>query len=105
MAVAFPPCNVKIAARQAYDCPRASEALAGCRHKRSAGGGAASAGQTGSALPNFERDVLSRGDMGKRYISAFGKNGVIFEQGTDLGQIIGLDVIDPKDHMGIAHID
>src|SRR5580704_207327 len=43
-------------------------------------------------------------DMGERNIGALREYWVIFEQGADPCEIIGLDIIDPENRMRIAHV-
>src|SRR5258708_23479259 len=105
VVVAFAPFDRKLAARQ-----RNRDGTIGALEPRRgdgrrAGRRAACLCQSGAALPGADRDVVAIDDMGQRDIGALRQNRMIFQERPEAAEIVGVDVVDPKDRMRIAHRD
>jgi len=102
--IVLTPCDVEITARQSDDCPPVDSLDARSAYHRCACCRAAGASQSGTTFPGSHNQMLARNHLSERNISAIGKYRVIFKQWTELAQIIGVYVVNPKNRMRIAHV-
>src|SRR5579859_911156 len=103
--VALPPLDSEFTAGQ-RDLHRAIGALQPRRgHCRGARRRAAGLRQSRAAFPGTNPDVIAIDDMGQRDVGALRKDRVIFQERPETGKIVGIDVVDPKNRMWIAHAE
>src|SRR6202163_4985703 len=103
--VALAPLDREVAARQ-RDLDGAIGALQPCGgYRRSAGRRATGLGQSGTALPGADRDVIAIDDMRQRDVGALREDRVVFQQRPEAAEIVGVEVVDPEDRVRIAHAD
>src|SRR5215208_1810346 len=105
VAVPFAPLDRQVAAGQGDGRLSAGEPLAGRGDHGRAGRRPAGAGQARAPFPDPQNDVLSAPDCGERDVGALGEDRVVFEEGPDLLELVGVHVFDEEDRMGIAHVD
>src|SRR5262245_32096959 len=64
-----------------------------------AGGGAASARQSCTALPCADDQMIARADLADGDVRALGKDRMILQERPEALEIVGTHVIDPEDRM------
>jgi len=89
--------------RDSYVPP--NEPAAHCCDSGGAGAGAASAGQTCSALPHAQSDRIPRGHSGDVDIHPLGKKGVMLDFGTQPTEIDRVAVRDEEHGVRVADVD
>src|SRR5450759_845094 len=105
VVIPLAPFDGPFAARQRYlhDAIGALQPRRG--HRGGAGRRAAGPGQPRAALPGADRDMVAINDVRQRDVGALRKDRVVFQQRSEAGKIVGVDVVDPEDRMRIAHVD
>ena len=79
--------------------PRLTAATSG-----GAGCGAAGACQSGAALPGAKPQARGTGHLRQRDIGALREQRIVLEHRPEPRQVVGVDVVDEEDAMGIAHV-